>query len=75
VLERDAVLLVDVGVETLARSEAWRRAEAAVLDAVRRGDDGVEVARELAALEAVLAPALTRSAADVDELPNEVSET
>jgi putative membrane protein len=73
-LERDAALIVDVGVETLARSEAWQKAEAAVLDAVRRGEDGAGVARELAGLEAVLAPALARSADDVDELANEVCE-
>ncbi len=73
-LERDAALVVDVGVETLARSEAWGRAAAAVLDAVRRGEDGVAVARGLAGLAAVLAPALARAADDVDELANEVCE-
>ena len=73
-LERDAALIVDIGVETLARSDAWQKAEAAVLGAVRRGEDGAGVARELAGLEAVLAPALARSADDVDELANEVCE-
>lgn len=71
-LERDAALVVDVGVETLARSAAWQEAAGEVLGRVRRGEDGVAVAAALRGLAAVLAPALARSADDVDELPNEV---
>jgi putative membrane protein len=71
-LERDAALVVDLGVETLARTAAWQHAAGEVLASVRRGDDGVAVARALEGLAAVLAPALAPAADDVDELPNEV---
>jgi putative membrane protein len=71
-LEREAAVVVDLGVETLAATEAWRRAVADVQEAVRRGGDGVEVAARIHGLTAVLAPVLVRQAGDVDELANEV---
>lgn len=72
VLEREAVFVVDVGVEPLAATDAWRKAAGEIEEAVRRGAGGAEVARRLHGLEELLRPALERGAADVDELPNEV---
>jgi putative membrane protein len=72
VLEREAVLVVDVGVEALAATAAWRQAVGEIEAAVRGGADGLAVAERLRGLAALLAPALVRSADDVDELPNEV---
>lgn len=71
-LEREAVVVVDRGVETLAATDAWRRAVGEIEAAVRRGASGIEVAAKVRELAAVLGPALERSAEDVDELPNEV---
>jgi putative membrane protein len=73
-LEREAVLVPDLGVEAVAAAESWKQAEAALREAVRRGEDGAAVARHVEALAAVLSPALVRSADDVDELANEVDE-
>jgi putative membrane protein len=72
VLEREAVVVVDVGVEALAATDAWRKAVGEIEDAVRRGADGAVVAKRLHGLAEILSPALVRSAADVDELANEV---
>lgn len=74
-LEREAVVVVDLGVEALAGTEVWRKAIDRIEEAVRHGGDGHEVAQEIRGLADVLAPALERSAADVDELPNEVCAT
>jgi putative membrane protein len=74
ILEREAELVVDLGVETLAGTEAWRRAVADVQEAVRRGDDGIAVAGKVHGLAAVLSPVLARQVGDVDELANEVCE-
>ena len=71
-LEREAALVVDLGVEALAATEVWRAAAGEVEAAVRRGDSGTEVAAKVRDLATVLGPALERSSADVDELPNEV---
>lgn len=71
-LEREAAVVVDLGVEALAATDAWHAAVAEIEDAVRRGDSGQEVAATIRDLAAVLGPALERNAADVDELPNEV---
>lgn len=72
VLEREAVFVVDLGVEPLAATDAWRKAVGEIEHAVREGADGAEVARRLRDLEKLLSPALARGADDVDELPNEV---
>ncbi|HEX4961185.1 MAG TPA: hypothetical protein VF173_10140 [Thermoanaerobaculia bacterium] len=71
-LEREAVLVVDLAVEALAATEAWRAAAGEIESAVRRGASGVEVAAKVSGLAAVLGPVLPRSENDVDELPNEV---
>jgi putative membrane protein len=72
VLEREANVVVDAGVEALAATEAWGKAIGEIEGAVRRGADGTAVAERLHGLAALLSPVLERSAADVDELPNEV---
>lgn len=71
-LEREAAFVVDVGVEALAATDAWKKAVGEIEEAVRQGADGVAVAARLRDLEVLLSPALERSATDVDELPNEV---
>jgi putative membrane protein len=71
-LEREAAAVVDLGVEALAETEVWRKAVARIEEAVRHGGDGNEVAERVRGLGEVLASALERDAADVDELPNEV---
>jgi putative membrane protein len=72
VLEREAVFVVDVGVEALAATDAWRQAAGEIEAAVRRGEDGTAVAERIRELAVLLSPALARDAADVDELPDEV---
>lgn len=72
VLEREAVFVVDVGVESLAATDAWKTAAGEIEAAVRQGADGTAVAALLTELRTLLSPALERSADDVDELPNEV---
>lgn len=72
VLEREAEVVVDVGVETAAATEAWGRVTGEIREAVRRGADGVEVAGKVRALGTLLSPVLVRSDRDVDELANEV---
>ena len=71
-LEREAVVLHDVGIDILATSDGWQRACEDLAESVRRGDDGVAVAARVRALGDRLAPAFARSADDVDELANEV---
>jgi putative membrane protein len=71
-LEREAVVVADLGVDTLAATDAWRTAIGEIVAAVRRGASGIEVAARIRDLAGVLGPALERSAADVDELPDEV---
>ncbi len=72
VLEREAAMVVDVGVEALAATDAWRKAAGEIEAAMRAGADGTAVAERLRGLAAILSPALARGAADVDELANEV---
>jgi putative membrane protein len=74
VLERDMALVLDVGLEALAATESWKGAVAGLEAAVRRKEDGVQVAERLRTLAALLGPALPRAADDVDELANEVCE-
>jgi putative membrane protein len=73
-LEREAALVVDLGVETLAQTEGWRHALDGIQEAVRSSQDGIAVAEKVKALAPILAPALVRSAEDVDELADEVCE-
>ena len=72
VLEREAAVVADIGLETLAADESWQRAVAAIEEGVRRKEDGVQIAERVRGLAAILAPALPRAADDVDELANEV---
>jgi putative membrane protein len=72
VLEREAAFVVDVGVEALAATDAWKTATGEIQEAVRQGADGMAVAARLRDLATLLSPALERSADDVDELANEV---
>lgn len=71
-LEREAVLVVDLAVEAVAATDAWRAAVGEIESAMRRGASGAEVASKVTGLAAVLGPVLPRSENDVDELPNEV---
>ena len=73
-LERDAAVVVDLGVEPVAALEGWKAAVAGIEQAVRRGEDGVAVARQVEALAAVLSPTLAHREDDVDELADEVDE-
>ena len=72
ILEREAAMVVDVGVEALAATDTWRKAVGEIEETVRDRADGRAVAERLRGLAALLGPALQRSAADVDELPDEV---
>jgi len=74
VLEREAVVVVDVGVEALAATDLWHQVVGEIEAAVRRGEDGTAVAEHIRRLGTLLSPALARGAADVDELANEVCE-
>jgi putative membrane protein len=74
-LERDAAVVVDLGVETVAATQGWKAAVAGIETAVRRGEDGATVARRVETLAALLSPVLVRSLDDVDELANEVDES
>jgi putative membrane protein len=73
-LEREAAVVADLGVEPAVKTEGWQQAVARIEEAVRRGEDGAAVARHVEALASILAPVLVRSADDVDELANEVDE-
>ena len=73
-LEHEAVVVHDLGVEPLVTTDHWRLAVEEIEEAVRRGEDGVALAALVRALGDVLAPALVRGAQDLDELTNEVSE-
>ena len=74
-LERDAALVLDLGVEAVATTERWKEAVTGIVEAVRRGEDGLAVARRVEALAAVLSPVLPHREDDVDELTDEVDET
>lgn len=73
-LEREAAVIHDLGIRTLATTDGWRDAVGRIEDAVRRGEDGLAVAGLVRALGDLLAPAFVRSHQDVDELANEVCE-
>jgi putative membrane protein len=71
VLERTAEVVADLGVTRAVAAEPWTAAIARVAESARRGD-AAAVATAVAALVDVLAPALPRSADDVNELADEV---
>lgn len=72
VLEREAVVVTDIGLETLAATEPWRKTIADIEAGVRHGEDGVRIADRLRSFASVCGPALPRMTDDVDELSNEV---
>lgn len=72
VLEREAAMVFDAGVEALAATDAWRKAVGEIEATVQSGADGIAVAKRIRGLAELLSPSLQRSAADVDELSNEV---
>ena len=73
-LEREAEVVADVGIDPAAATPAWRQAVAALQEAVALGEDGVQVAARVRALGPVLAPLCVRVQDDVNELADEVSE-
>lgn len=72
VLEREAVVVTDVGLGALAATEPWQRAVGAIAAGVRQGEDGVRIAQRVRILADVCGPALPRAHDDVDELADEV---
>lgn len=74
VLEREAVVVTDLGLEPLAATEPWRQAIGAIETGVREGEDSVRIAERVRAFTNVCGPALPRAHDDVDELANEVWE-
>jgi putative membrane protein len=71
-LERMCEVVCDSGVLGAVARGPWDRAVEALQEAVARGGSGVDVAREIEALGAVLAPVLPRAEDDENELPDEV---
>jgi putative membrane protein len=74
VLEREAAVVTDLGLETLTATESWQRAISAIQDGVRQGEDGIRIAERVRTLATILGPALPCAADDVDELADEVCE-
>ena len=74
VLEREAVVVTDLGLEPLAATEAWQKAIGAIETGVRQGEDSLRIAERVRAFASVCGPALPRAHDDVDELANEVWE-
>jgi putative membrane protein len=73
-LEREAEVVADSGIDPAAATPGWQQAVAAIQEAVARGEDGVQVAARVRGLGPVLAPACARVQDDVNELADEVSE-
>lgn len=71
-LEKDAALVADLGLEALTFTQAWMEEVEAIAAAVRSGANGEAVAASLGGLAALLATAVARPADDVDEIPDEV---
>jgi putative membrane protein len=74
ILEREALIVPDVGLEVLAATESWKATVAAIETAVREREDGVLVAQRVRTLGPLLAPSLPCAVDDIDELGNEVCE-
>jgi putative membrane protein len=73
-LEREAELLTDVGLDATVATPAWQGAVAGIQGAVGRWEDGVAVAAKVRALAPILASTCARVADQVNELADEVSE-
>jgi putative membrane protein len=74
VLEREAVVVTDLGLEPLAATGSWQKTIGAIEAGVRQGEDGVRIAERVRAFANVCGPALPRAHDDIDELANEVWE-
>lgn len=74
VLEREAVVVPDLGIQTLAATESWQQTVSGIEAGVREGEDGIRIAERVRALASICGAALPRTANDVDELANEVCE-
>lgn len=74
VLERDAVVVTDVGLEKLAATESWQRLIEGIQAGVRGGEDGIRIAERVRGFASILGPVLPCPPDDVDELANEVCE-
>ncbi len=72
VLEREAAVVADVGLDTLAAGDAWKEIVGGIEKAVREGEDGLQVAQRMRGLAGLLGPALPCAHDDMDELANEV---
>jgi putative membrane protein len=73
-LEREAEVVADLGIDPALATPAWRQAVAAIQESVRRGEDGVRVAARVRGLGAALAPVCGHVRGQVNELPDEVCE-
>lgn len=71
-LERHVEVVADSGVKEAVDADEWRRACAAIDDALWGENDGLAVAEAIKGLGDVLEPALPRSQFDVNELADEV---
>ncbi|HTQ81080.1 MAG TPA: hypothetical protein VMM92_13860 [Thermoanaerobaculia bacterium] len=73
-LEREAELVTDFGIDPALETPEWRAVTAAIQEDVRRGADGLAVAARVRGLAAVLAPVCAHVEGQVNELPDEVCE-
>ncbi|HZF10402.1 MAG TPA: hypothetical protein VFE33_16555 [Thermoanaerobaculia bacterium] len=73
-LEREAELVADSGIDAAAATPAWQQAIAGIQEAVRQGEDGVAVAARARALAPALAPLCARVEGQLNELEDEVGE-
>lgn len=71
-LERQATLVADIGVEAAVPQDKWAEATAKITDTVRRGGDALAVAAAADDLASLLELTLERSDDDVNELADEV---
>ena len=71
-LEREAAVVADLGVEAAVPSDRWAAAVERVVETVRRGGDALAMADATQDLDAILALSLERAADDVNELADEV---
>lgn len=74
VLEREAVVVPDLGLQALAATESWQQIVSGIEAGVREGEDGIRIAERMRAFAAICGAALPRAHDDVDELANEVCE-
>jgi putative membrane protein len=73
-LEREAEVVADSGIDPAVATPAWRQAVAAIQEAVGRGEDGVQVAAQVRGLAAALEPVCAHVQGQANELQDEVFE-